>query len=224
MINNVNRFLPNGSLNASVVDGLVSISYNDTDNVIAVHEYTQFIKEDNSPAGANITEVVDYLNSEFDKASGTNSFCRYELTDNVTLSVDLTGGVNDLNFNSEIFNTNTDIFSNSSGTITVSQDGIYNASTCVVLESPTLQAISKSQIGLFVNDVLVAMDTNETTLAAGQEVTALNLSSLINLSSGDEVKIKVSLYGTSANGRSLRLVNLFGTTANPLSNFSISKL
>lgn len=217
-------FFNNKTLTAANVGGLVQITEEGADVIEVIREYSDFKKENNTSAGANITEVVDYLNDEFAKVSGANSFCRYELTSDQNLTLDLSGGVTDLVLDYEEFNTNTSIFSNSGGVVTVSQDGIYNISTCVILESPLLQAISKSQIGVFIGSNLRALDTNETTLAAGEEVTSLNCSTLVNLSEGDTITIKVSLYGVASTGRGLRLVNLFGTTANNLTHVSISKL
>lgn len=64
VIENQERLFAN-TLIAEELNGKVSIRDKALNIIEVVADYTQYQKEDSSPAGNNIQEVIDYLNSEF---------------------------------------------------------------------------------------------------------------------------------------------------------------
>lgn len=80
------RYFSSGSMEAISDGNNVIAQYKDS-NVKEIYEHFSNIqKEDGSPAGANVTEVVDYLNEEFSKGIilGQSSFSLLSVSKTVT--------------------------------------------------------------------------------------------------------------------------------------------
>jgi hypothetical protein len=151
---------------------------------------------------------------------------RFELTTDVNLDISATGSVSIIDFDDEIFNVDSSIFTNNgSGTITCTLAGNYLVTTCVVIESPLASAITKSELGIRKNGtIIICATTDDSTLALGNNVRSLSTSTIINLNANDTLETIINLFGASATGRAVRLPALFGTTATQVSNISITRL
>lgn len=68
VLGDVAQFFPKGALIASNVGNKVSVMYTNQNLNLAVYDYSDYKKQDGSPAGANATAVVAYLNTEFAKS------------------------------------------------------------------------------------------------------------------------------------------------------------
>lgn len=105
VINGVGRYFANGSLEAINDNGLITIR--DTTffrNEIHL-DYTVFLKENGDAAGGNINDVIDYLNTEFNKkngVSGDDSFDTSSPTKVVTNNNIREGDTIVLNFNTSL--------------------------------------------------------------------------------------------------------------------------
>lgn len=68
-IENVNKYFSNASLEALPDGDNISIKYVNTDKLEIYDHFSAFQKENGTQAGANVTEVVDYLNLQFNTIS-----------------------------------------------------------------------------------------------------------------------------------------------------------
>lgn len=87
IIENDERLFPIGSLIAEAQGQDVSIRYNDVNFNNIFINFSEIQKQDGSPAGGTVTDVVNYLNGEFDKGGaieGDETFNALDLTINVT--------------------------------------------------------------------------------------------------------------------------------------------
>lgn len=159
-------------------------------------------------------------------SASTAKASRFELNANIDLGISPTGSVTVIDFDNQVFNTNSSVFvNNGSGTVTCTQSGSYLVTTCIVLESPLVSAITKSELGIRKNGTaVICATTDDTPIAVGNNIRSLTTSTIINLSANDTLQTVVNLFGTTANGRGLRLPSLLGTTATQVSNISIEKL
>lgn len=76
VIEGVDRYFSNGTLEAILEDGKISVRIKDT-GINQVHlNYTQIQKVDGSPSGVDNADAITYLNNEFDKsrAQGQGNF------------------------------------------------------------------------------------------------------------------------------------------------------
>ena len=151
---------------------------------------------------------------------------RFELSVDIILPISVTGSVSIVDFNGSVFNIDTSLFiNNGSGVVTCTRSGIYLVTTCIVLESPLATAITKSELGIIKNeDTIICATTDDTPIALGNNARSLSTSTIINLTANDTLATIVNLYGSTANGRAVRLPALFGTTLTQVSNISIQKL
>lgn len=80
------RFFSSGSLEAVASGNNVIVQYKDSGIQELNDHFSVVQKQDNSQAGENVTEVVDYLNNEFNKGivKGTASFSLLTVTKVVT--------------------------------------------------------------------------------------------------------------------------------------------
>jgi len=234
-----------GNFGVSIVSSGVGILNNDTnrysnfDNQGLTHSDIDsgknlLIKFPDSVLGTNkIINVKDEsgtvaLLSDITGATATQNAraTRLELTSDINLGVSPTGSVSVIDFDNTIFNVDPTAFTNNgAGTITCTLAGNYLITTSVVIESPLLSAITKTELGIRKNgSAIVCASTDDTAIALGQNVRSLTTSTIINLSANDTIQAVVNLFGTSATGRALRLPALFGTTATQVSNISIERL
>lgn len=86
LIENFNRLFASGSLIASNVGDFVGIKYVDTDRFEIYDVYTNIQKLDGSSAGETASDVVTYLNGEFNRGiiMGQSSFTGLGLTKTVS--------------------------------------------------------------------------------------------------------------------------------------------
>lgn len=85
-LDNIGRYFANGTLEAIESNGRITIRNKNT-NINELHMYYyEFVKEDDSSAGDNINETIDYLNAEFAKgiATGDGSFLGTATTETIT--------------------------------------------------------------------------------------------------------------------------------------------
>ena len=68
VVNQTNRVFASGSCVAEADGNFIKIRYSNSDIVDIYKTFDQFSKEDGSPAGSNVSEVLTYLNNEFDKS------------------------------------------------------------------------------------------------------------------------------------------------------------
>lgn len=86
IIENVSRYFSSGSLLATNVGDYVAIKYLTTDKLEVYDLFGNFLKENGTSAGANVTQVVDYLNGEFNKGliDQASSFTGLSTTKTIT--------------------------------------------------------------------------------------------------------------------------------------------
>lgn len=76
VVDDIGRYFPSGSLIAENVAGKVNIKNKNTNVNELYTEFDNIVKVDDTPAGANINETLEYLNNEFAKGmiTGQDSF------------------------------------------------------------------------------------------------------------------------------------------------------
>lgn len=110
----------------------------------------------------------------------------------------------------------------STGRITVAEAGIYAISTGVVVQASAVDTLSSVSLGLFVNGAIVAVNTNETTLAVSAS-RGQSISTQIALSAGAVVDARVNAQAVSGagNGAARRAALLLGQTATQVNHLSL---
>lgn len=85
-IENVNKYFSSGSLIATADGNNISIKYNNTDKLEVYDLFSNFSKQDNSPAGATVGDAVNYLNGEFNRGliDEASSFVGLSTTKTIT--------------------------------------------------------------------------------------------------------------------------------------------
>ena len=149
---------------------------------------------------------------------------RFELSADLTLPAALGGTTTRVDFDASVLNNDPTLFTNNgTGLVTVARSGVYAITTALVVESPLLSALTRTDIAIRAGGEIVTGMTNEVTLALGNNIRLLNCATIINLTAGQTIETLVTLAGT-AGGRGVRLPALFGTTATQVSHLAIHRV
>lgn len=180
-----------------------------------------------APINTATQNALDAINSSIgsigSSTGGPESFVRTTTADDQTLN---DGTFTILDYDTTTTNNDTANYSVSTdGRITVSNDGIYDISAGVVLRSGLITAAEVTGIGIFVNNQIVAFDSNSNILVADAQ-RAHTISTQINVNSGDIVDVRAfiqSAAGGTLDFLAVLLPVIFGNTATQVNNLSISK-
>lgn len=152
---------------------------------------------------------------------------RWVLSGNQTLTTSVGGTTTVIDYDTTTHDTDATLWTNNgAGLITINEAGIYVITCALVIESPTVSALTQTQIGVRLNGAtgdVITGNGDSTTLALGNNLRVLCCSVTVELAVNDTIAGIVQLFGTAANGLAVRLPALFGTTLTNISHISITK-
>ena len=136
------------------------------------------------------------------------------------------GAFNILDYDQANYNTEPANFSiGTNGRITVSQAGIYSITAGCTIQASLLSALSATALGITVNANLIAFQSNETTLAAG-ETRGHSVATTFQLSAGDVVDARAAAVSVQGLGNILAILLpfLFGINATQVNHLSLTRV